>query len=290
MKATGSQDPSVRPRQEVRVPVLPPVEAFHAGDGRIGVLLVHGFTSTPASMTPWAQHLAEAGYRVSVPLLPGHGTTWQDMNRSRWTDWYAAASDALDDLLAQTDQVFVTGLSMGGGLALRLAEQRPSDIAGLLLVNPSVLDPDKRLLATPVLKHIIGSVPGIASDIKKPGVVEDAYDRVPLKALDSLRQLWTLTRSELSRVTAPILLFRSEVDHVVPSSSSACVIEHVSSADVTEQVLTDSFHVAVLDNDAPGVFKESVAFIERLTLIQPTEPAPESSGQDASGEQRDGTG
>ncbi len=253
------------------MPVLSDAEPFHA-DGApdteapvgTGVLLVHGFTSTPASMTPWAKQLAAAGFRVSVPRLPGHGRTWQDMNRTRWTDWYAEASDALDELLATSDRVFVAGLSMGGGLALRLAEQRPDDVAGLMLVNPSVHDPDKRLLVAPLLKLILGSVPGIASDIKRPGVAEIAYDRVPLRALDSLRDLWRTVRADLQQVTCPVVVFRSAVDHVVPASSAQLVIQQVGSTDVSEHVLADSFHVAVLDNDAAFIFDESADFIRRV--------------------------
>lgn len=247
------------------MPDLPHAEAFAADGGPSGVLLVHGFTSTPASMTPWATHLAAAGLTVSVPLLPGHGTTWQQMNTTRWTHWYAEVSRALDDLLTRCDQVFVAGLSMGGGLALRLAEQRPADVAGLLLVNPSVLDIDSRLIATPLLKRLLASVAGIKSDIKKPGVQEEGYDRVPLKALDSLRALWRLTRADLGLVTAPVVVFRSAVDHVVPALSSQVVIQEVASPDVTEHVLDDSFHVAVLDNDAPQIFAQSVDFIERVS-------------------------
>ncbi len=260
------------------MPVLSDAEPFHAdgapdgtnGPRRIGVLLIHGFTGTPSSMTPWAQHLAAEGFRVSVPRLPGHGRTWQEMNRTRWTDWYAEASHALDGLLATSDQVFVAGLSMGGGLALRLAEQRPDDVSGLLLVNPSVHDPDKRLLAAPLLKQLLGSVPGIASDIKKPGVHEDAYDRVPLRALDSLRDLWRTVRADLREVTCPLVVFRSAVDHVVPASSSQLVVQQAGSTDVTEHILADSFHVAVLDNDAPFIFAESAAFISRLGAAHDT--------------------
>ena len=50
------------------------------GDRSIGVLLLHGFTGSPASLRPWANHLAGHGYAVEVPLLPGHGTRWQDCN------------------------------------------------------------------------------------------------------------------------------------------------------------------------------------------------------------------
>jgi carboxylesterase len=228
------------------------------------VLLVHGFTSTPASMTSWAEHLAAAGFRVSVPLLPGHGTVWQDLNRTGWRDWFAEVDRAFVELRGHGEPVFVAGLSMGGGLALRLAEKRPDDVAGLMLVNPSVLDPDKRLLATPLLKRLTASVAGIKSDIKKPGVEEEGYERLPLKALDSLRDLWRTTRADLRRVTAPVVVFRSAVDNVVPALSSQVIIQEVGSADVSEQVLADSYHVAVLDNDAPQIFAESEAFVRRV--------------------------
>jgi len=242
-----------------------PFDADGAPDGPgAAVLLVHGFTSTPASMTPWAKHLAADGFRVSVPLLPGHGTVWQDMNRTGWRDWYAEVERAFDALRSQGQPVFVAGLSMGGGLALRLAEERGSQVAGLMLVNPSVLDPDKRLLATPLLKRITGSVAGIKSDIKKEGVAEEGYDRLPLKALDSLRDLWRTTRNDLGRVTTPTIVFRSSVDHVVPTLSSQVVIQEIGATDVTEKVLANSYHVAVLDNDAPQIFAESAAFARRL--------------------------
>ncbi|MEJ7707949.1 MAG: alpha/beta fold hydrolase [Nocardioidaceae bacterium] len=82
-------------------------------------------------MRPWAEHLAAAGFTVSLPRLPGHGSTWQDLNRTRWQDWYAEVCRALDELMATCDEVMVAGLSMGGCLALRLAEKRPAEVAGL---------------------------------------------------------------------------------------------------------------------------------------------------------------
>jgi len=243
------------------VPRNPSSEPFSAPGGRSGVLLVHGFTGTAASMRPWGEHLAAEGFAVEVPLLPGHATTWQEMNRSTWVDWYAEASRGLDRLRARCDEVYVAGLSMGGGLSLRLAEERPDDVAGLVLVNPSVTTTDRRLLATPLLKRVRGSVKGIKGDIKKAGVDEPGYDRVPLKALDSLRAMWKLTRDDLPKVTAPLLLFRSVEDHVVDALSAQLIMQRVSSRDVTERVLDNSYHVAVLDNDAPSIFSQSVEFI-----------------------------
>jgi carboxylesterase len=246
------------------VSVLPGAEPFSHPGGQTGVLLCHGFTGSPQSLRPWAQALAGAGHSVLLPRLPGHGTTWQEMNRTRWQDWYATVESALVELRSTCRTVVVGGLSMGAALALRLAEQRGDDVDGLLLVNPAVKAQDPRLRLLPALRHLLPSLPGIGSDIKKPGATELAYDRTPLQALYSLTRAWPALVADLPRVGQPVLLFRSAHDHVVPASSSALVLERISSADVTEILCEDSFHVATLDNDAERIEKESLAFVERI--------------------------
>ncbi|MGW7685732.1 alpha/beta hydrolase [Kribbella sp. NPDC054772] len=251
------------------MPVQAHAEEFRSpGSGEnaaVGVLLSHGFTGSPHSMRPFAEHLAAEGYGVAVPRLPGHGTSWQEMNKTGWPDWYAVLDNELTRLRKEHDQVFVVGLSMGGCLVLRLAEQHGVDISGLVLINPSVRTDDKRLALLPVLARLVPSFPGISNDIKKGGVQEGAYDRMPLRALLSLSQLWKLTRADLAKVTQPVLLFRSTVDHVVEPSSGRAVLSSISSRDVTETLLEDSYHVATLDNDAPRIFADSAAFIRRLS-------------------------
>ena len=65
-------------------------------------------------MRPWGEFLATKGYAVEVPLLPGHGTRWQDLNETTWRDWYAAAEDALDRMLAaETDAWSSAGCPWG---------------------------------------------------------------------------------------------------------------------------------------------------------------------------------
>ena len=231
----------------------------------VGVLLSHGFTGSPKSMRPFGEHLAAEGYGVAVPRLPGHGTSWQEMNKTGWPDWYAVVDNELERMRKEHDQVFLAGLSMGGCLVLRLAEQHGADISGLVLINPSVRTDDKRLVLLPVLSRLMPSFPGISNDIKQPGVDEGAYDRMPLRALRSLSQLWELTRADLAQVTQPVLLFRSTVDHVVEPSSGRTVLSSISSRDVTETLLEDSYHVATLDNDAPRIFADSATFIRRLS-------------------------
>lgn len=238
-----------------------PGSGQHAG---IGVLLSHGFTGSPASMRPFAEHLAAEGFGVALPRLPGHGTSWQEMNHTRWQDWFAVLENEFERLCKEHDKVFMAGLSMGGCLTLRMAEEHGADLSGLVLVNPSVQTDDKRLAALPVLQRVVPSLAGISNDIKKPGVDEHAYDRMPLKALYSLSQLWRVTRDDLAKVTQPVMLFRSTVDHVVEASSGLKILSSISSRDVTEVLLEDSYHVATLDNDAPRIFADSVAFIRRV--------------------------
>lgn len=241
----------------------PPVDP--RGDvGAVGVVLCHGFTGSPASMRPWAEHLATAGYGVRLPRLPGHGTSWQDMAMTGWPDWYAAVERALFDLSRSCATVVVAGLSMGGTLALRLAEEHPELVSGLVLVNPSVLTERVAMRALPLVRHVVGHVGGLTNDIKLPGAQEYGYERVPLSSLHSLTELWHLVRADLPRITAPLLLLRSTVDHVVEARNAAVIVAGVSSTDVTEIELTDSYHVATLDHDAALIFERSVDFVKDL--------------------------
>lgn len=240
---------------------VPGAAPFSADGGRTGVLACHGFTGSPVSMLPWARHLADLGHTVRLPLLPGHGTTWRELNHTRWPDWYGAVDLALDELRRHCDQVAVIGLSMGGCLALRLAQRRPADVDALVLVNPAVALRDRALLALPLLRWFVPSIGGISNDIRKPDVDEGAYTRTPLHALASQVQMWKDVRAHLADVTQPLLLFRSDIDHVVDDSSARVIVDDVSS-DVVERIaLHDSFHVAPLDHDAQLIFDRSATFI-----------------------------
>jgi carboxylesterase len=235
------------------------------GGRAVGVLLVHGFTGSPASMKPWGQALAERGCAVEVPLLPGHGTRWQDLNKVTWGDWYAEAETAFERLRADCDSVVVAGLSMGGCLVLRLAEERQGQVAGILLVNAFLSSIRTELTLLPVLKYAVPSVRGVVNDIKKPDQDEHGYDRLPLKGLAEVTAMWKVVVPDLKLVTQPLLSFRSEDDHVIDPSSSATLLHGVSSTDLEERTLANSYHVATLDNDAERIFSESAEFIARVT-------------------------
>ncbi|MBX6390984.1 MAG: alpha/beta fold hydrolase [Frankia sp.] len=242
-----------------------------------GVLLVHGFTGSPQSMRPWGEFLAAAGLAVRCPLLPGHGTRWQDLARTGWRDWYGAVDEAFGELRSRCDRVFVMGLSMGGTLTLRLAADRGAEVAGLVTVNASLGTERWDAKFAPLLARVLPSVPGITSDIKAPGVREVGYDRVPVRAFVSLRELWALTVPDLRRIVSPVLAFRSVTDHVVEPSSGRMLLAGITSAPVTERLLYDSYHVATLDNDQQEIFEGSLKFV-RTHAAAATGTVPDQAG------------
>ncbi len=260
--------------------VLPGAGSFSApgreqGPGSVAVLLCHGFTGSPRSLRPWAQDLAAAGLTVELPRLPGHGTTWQDMATTTWAQWSAAVEAALAALVATGARVVVGGLSMGGGLALRLAADHPEDVAALVLVNPATLLTDPRAAAVPVLRRLRPSLPGIGSDTAN-GAPEGAYGHVPLAALASSLAGYAGLRADLHRVVAPLTVLRSATDHVVPAASTSVVLAGVSSRSVREVVLARSFHVATLDHDAPAITRATLEVVETVRASLPA--APQGTG------------
>jgi carboxylesterase len=263
------------------MPVMPGAEAFAHDGGRTGVLLCHGFTGSPQSLRPWADYLAAAGLGISLPRLPGHGTTWQEMARTRWEDWFAEVDRAFDELQARSDEIFLMGLSMGACLALRLAELRGRAVSGLVLVNPSLTADNKLLFALiPVVKLVVPSVKGIASDIKNPAAAEAGYDRTPVKAAATLPGLWNTTQQHLNELTQPVLAFHSTTDHVVGPASLKLLTQALPASQLEVRELANSYHVATLDNDADAIFAGSLEFVRMHSRV-----GRESTGDQTTHEQ-----
>lgn len=229
----------------------------------VGVLVVHGFTGSPVSIAPLAHHLAAAGYTVRAPRLPGHGTSHHDLNRTTWHDWYSEVATTYDELAERCDTVVACGTSMGGTLATLLVQRHP-EIAGLALINPAFEMRSLKLRTASLLRRVVPSVRGIGTDIKKPGALEFAYDRVPLRALESQQQLSRQVTRDLPQITQPVLLMHSRIDHVVSPECSQLFLSRISSKDVTDVRLENSYHVATLDHDAPLVQQLVTDFVSRV--------------------------
>lgn len=250
---------------------IPQAEEFELPGGEIAVLMVHGFTGSPASIRPWAEGLHSHGFTVKVPRLPGHGTSWEEMNQTSWQDWFDAVETAFLELKKRHRRIFIAGFSMGGALSIRLTAKRSREIEGLILVNPSIGDNRNFMKLVPVLKYLIPSLKGRDTDVARPNPPRHSYGRTPLKALHSLQKLWRIVQSDLEKIDSPLMIGYSINDHVVHPRNSELVIENVASVDIREVIFERSFHNVALDHDLEQLVDESRQFIEDVlsgTLIR----------------------
>lgn len=232
---------------------------------RIGVLFVHGFTGAPPSMRPWAEFLLSKGYTVRVPLLPGHGTKPQDLNCVRWQEWPAKVQEELEELFKSCDQVFLAGLSMGGGTSLYVAAENNHRLSGIILVNPMIHVP---FISAPVgylLSRFQKMRTSVGNDIKRPEISEHGYDALPTRGIHQLLIMLKITRKNLRKVTVPVQLFHSAEDHTLPVSNTEIVMAGLNSVDKTRIELLNSYHVATLDYDQELIYANSLTFIQGLS-------------------------
>ncbi len=229
---------------------------------KVGVLLVHGFTGSPASMRPWAEYLNQKGYTVRVPLLPGHGTKPEDLNEVTWDQWPAKVEAELDELFKSCSKVFICGLSMGGGTTLNVATRLSKKLSGIILVNPMIhvafIGPEVAYF----LSRFQKLRKSVGDDIKRPGVTEWGYDALPTRGVYQLLKMLKYTRSRLHDVTVPMQLFHSVDDHTLPVSNTEIIMKSVGSRIKQRIELTNSYHVATLDYDSEIIFENSKIFIE----------------------------
>jgi carboxylesterase len=235
----------------------------HGPNAGIGVAICHGFTGSPLSVLPWAEHLASQGYAVTVPLLPGHGTDWRQLARTRWSDWYRSFEDAYLELEGRTGTCFVAGLSMGGAIALLTASRH--NVAGVSVVNPGLSFYDRRVRVIGLLKYFQRTTLPIEEEQATAAVTNDGdYSRTPLAAVHELKKLFGAAARGLPRVTAPVRVFKSRTDAVVPPTSLAMLRRALGGHLVEVVDLHASGHVATLDVDAPEIYAKSSAFFHAL--------------------------
>ncbi len=242
--------------------ILPGCEPYEATGGDIGVLVLHGFTGNPSSVRPLAEFLAADGFTVSLPRLPGHGTSVADMMTTSWADWTGAALDAYDDLAARTARVAVVGLSMGGGLSAYVAQRR--DVGAVVFINPLVKPPVPEMIdgLNQLIEAGLTTIDAIGSDVKREGVSELAYDATPLACAKSLFDGIGEVYDALGSIVAPSLLLSSREDHVVTADNGDDLVARVRGP-IERVWLENSFHVATIDNDQPLVESLTRDFIHK---------------------------
>ena len=232
---------------------------YLSGSKDVGILVIHGFTGTTQSMRPVAYALHEKGYSVNMPRLKGHGTTPEDMETCTYQDWIESVSTAYNDLKKEVKEVFVLGLSMGGTLTLYSAIH--FDIQGAIVINGAIDIPEfEARYNNPETPRFMS---GVGSDIKKPNTPELAYDKTPKKSVLQIVSLCKEVKKDLSKITCPLLVLSSTIDHVVPPINERYIFDHVGSKDKEFVELKNSYHVATLDNDFDIIVSKTLDFITK---------------------------
>jgi len=263
------------------------VGPWRIGAGPRGVLLLHGFAGTAPELRRLGEALAATGWRCHGPLLAGHGTTPEELDRTVWEDWAASAEEALAELRAECDEVAVAGQSGGGSLALHLAANHPEIVAVACLATPVWLSGWKpRLL--PVGKHVVRwDRPGDDVDLYRLEGVEElwSYGRRSTRSIHEFARLLAYVRDELVSVRAPVLICHGERDRVIDPANAAEIERRLlCSAAVERRMLPRSGHGISVDVDRDDVNRLVLDWFDKFSrsghsgrppaTTGPTEPRP----------------
>jgi carboxylesterase len=237
------------------------------GDDR-GVLLIHGFTGAPEGLRYLAERLAERGFTVHAPLLPGHGTRVEDLERVTAGDWTAHVEAAYDRLAARCRKVAVVGQSMGGLLALHLSLVRPAVAVGSLAAPLWLEGLAKRVVGWTApggwLAGRVRFVPKLGgADVRSREAKRGyhGYSKVSIRALHELLDLMRAVDERLPDVTAPLLVLHAREDHTAPFSCAAVLAERAHAERF--RALELSYHLLASDVERAIVAAEVGAFVER---------------------------
>jgi carboxylesterase len=238
---------------------------FYLPGGRTGILLIHGFTGAPPEMRLIGDHLHAAGLTVSAPLLPGHGSTPQEMNRCRWTDWTTHVEQAYRALSVECARVFVAGLSMGSLLALYLAAHQPG-LPGVIAYSPATWVADSLLPAASVARYVVKTRPkGNDTDLVDPAALAQlwSYDVNPVPAASQLYALILQVRRLLPQVVPPLLVMYSAGDRSIDPTSAERTYALAGSRDKKIVRLEESGHVITVDRQWRFVADETLAWVKQ---------------------------
>jgi carboxylesterase len=246
----------------MKVKILPGCEPRYKKNGARGCLLLHGFTSCPFELRFLGDHLQNEGYTVSIPLLPGHGTSPKDLKGHSWMDWYEASKNALFELRKSCQTVYVIGLSMGGSIALHLSAHYEVD--GIVALAPGLYLKNKLSFLSHILYPFYPySKKWFGPDIKAE-VEIITYDKIPVKSLSELLKLFKHLQDDLTDINAPLLIVYAKQDHVIDSKSAQKIYQKVSSKNKRILSLRDSYHIITLDIEKEQVFRETINFLKTL--------------------------
>jgi len=243
-----------------------PATSVTAAHASMGVLLLHGFTSSLATVDRLLAPLEERGIPYALPTLRGHGTRAEDLRGVTWHHWYEDGERALDTLLDRCARVVVMGLSMGGLVALHLAALRPERLAGLALVAPALRLDIAGAALIPLLartgRHAAVD-PLRAFEDRSLATDSTNYLDAPIAAVHSLVQFGKLVERELPRVRVPLLILYPSRDRVVRPESARIIHERSGTPAAQKRLLAfeRSGHEMLQDRQRDEVVAAIMTFI-----------------------------
>ncbi len=227
---------------------------FFKGTNERAVLLLHGYTGAPSEMRLLGEYLNSKGFTVKCVLLPGHGTTPEDLNETTTDDWYAEAEHACCELLSSHSKVMVAGLSMGGLLTIRIAAQLPIERAAILAA-PIYLQ-DKRVPLFPILRYFVKYLPKQKRNYHEAAKYNVAYDKMPTKPIGSILQMIKTAKAEyIPKIEIPCLVMQSKIEHTVAPKSAQYIYDNIKSKVKKLVWFEHCGHILTLDNEREKVFE-----------------------------------
>lgn len=253
------------------VPSTLMAEPFLWPGGEVGCLLIHGFSGTPYEMRFLGEHLHGEGHSVGGVRLAGHATRVEELAQCRWIDWYQSVEEGFEELSRHCSRIVVVGLSMGALLAVRLAAQHASQVAGVVLLSASFELTNRwtrRLAgvvrtALPLLPESLRYLDKGGSDIADPVERKQrpTYRRLPLRGVVELIDLQRRARVWLPAVGQPVLAIHARQDHTAPLSNLDLLRATIGDLRRT-LILEDSYHVITVDRERERVAVEVSRFID----------------------------
>jgi carboxylesterase len=233
----------------------------------VGCLLLHGLTSSLATVSNLVPYLEARGIPYAMPTLRGHGTRPEDLRSVTWRDWYGDAERALEELLGRCDRVVVMGLSMGGVVALHLAAQRPEGLAGVATAAAALqLQGAARFLLPLLSRANMLTAVDVRNAFADQSLATTAtnYPSAPVSAVASLAAFGKLVERELPYIRVPLLTLYTPQDRVVDPAKALVIHERAGTPSDRKRLLAfpNSGHEMLMDRDRAAVCEAIVAFIE----------------------------
>ncbi len=248
-----------------------PTELTAAGRGP-AVVALHGFGGTAAELLPTARALADAGYAVDAPVLPGHGTRVEDLQGQRFHDWLDFARARAQAAVDAHGRVVLLGFSMGSLLAMDLATERPLWLAGLVVMGNALTVRPHTSVPFAFWDWTGRPVPDLYFTKPLPGDVVDTtlldtlvtYDRHPLQAAMEVYRAGRRIQGLVERIEAPTLILHGRRDRVCHWNNAPWLAQRIGARDTNVRIFERSAHVLACDGERDEVAAEVLRFVRRL--------------------------